>query len=363
MPFVPSYRLVNVDDFAKDLDCDDEEMAATLDICVAALAYKNFEFLNQRYPFVIECRTNDPLLWLQLVKAADRRYWIANAADGVAVFDATEHCGCLRTYRLGQPSDRRVGAVGENWVSVRDEAALCSLLDTPAARGVYKAWHEWATKSTADASEFAEGRNANTSTQRSWIFASASGCIACSNPAAGLVRTSVGLVGDDSVMAQVPLCGDHMRAAKSQPSVLHFLAKLFSLPAPFPELERHDGVPDEYIPMVHEFIANQLEGTPTTAEKRERGWNLKVELPSGWHWHLRINTLEDYAYMLFKPGETKAMWRADSAPDHPDLPFFPDHEHARPNRKSDRLSPSFLYGLPFFDFKRLRDVGREMGAG
>lgn len=50
---------------------------------------------------------------------------------------------------------------------------------------------------------------------------------------------------------------------------------------------------------------------------------------------------------------------ADSAPDHHDLPFFPDHEHARPDRNSDVRSPSFLYGNPFFDFKRLRQVSDE----
>lgn len=63
---------------------------------------------------------------------------------------------------------------------------------------------------------------------------------------------------------------------------------------------------------------------------------------------------------IAKPGETKELYRADSAPDHLDLPFFPDHDHSRPYKKSDSTAPSFLYGNPLFDFKRLRGIGQEL---
>ena len=64
-------------------------------------------------------------------------------------------------------------------------------------------------------------------------------------------------------------------------------------------------------------------------------------------------------FRLFSPDEKKQVYRADSAPHHPDLPFPPHHKHSRPGKKKDILSPSFLYGNPFFDFRRLRDVGDE----
>lgn len=60
--------------------------------------------------------------------------------------------------------------------------------------------------------------------------------------------------------------------------------------------------------------------------------------------------------LTFKPGVNKEVYRADSAPDHRELPFFPDHEHSKPDRKGDVTAPSFLYGNPLLDLKRLRDV-------
>jgi hypothetical protein len=66
--------------------------------------------------------------------------------------------------------------------------------------------------------------------------------------------------------------------------------------------------------------------------------------------------------MLFDP-EGKERYRADSAPDHPELAFFPDHEHSRPDRpKRDKVAPSFLYGNPTLDLKRLKDIATDMGA-
>jgi len=123
-----------------------------------------------------------------------------------------------------------------------------------------------------------------------------------------------------------------------------------------------ESIPDEIIPAIHQIVADELGGTVGLVEKRNNGWSLEIELAAGWHWIIRVKSLADYAYMLFNSSEKKAVYRADSAPHHPELPFFPDHEHSKPDRKNDIRSPSFLYGIPLFDLKRLRDISDQYGA-
>jgi hypothetical protein len=66
--------------------------------------------------------------------------------------------------------------------------------------------------------------------------------------------------------------------------------------------------------------------------------------------------------MLFEPGVKDERYRSDSAPDHPELNFFPVHEHSKPNKKKDTVTPSYLYGHPLFDLKRFKAIGEKFGA-
>jgi hypothetical protein len=209
----------------------------------------------------------------------------------------------------------------------------------------------------------AEGRFKNTVVGQSLIFfASGHGCIVCGAPATAHASTTLGLAGADATFIQLPLCGDHLEAARAEPSVLAFLAKIFAMSFDLPGLIRSDSIPDEIIPVIHQIVASELGGTVGSVENRDNGWNLEIQLAAGWHWIIRVKSLVDYAYMLFNPSEKKAVHRADSAPHHPELPFFPHHEHSKPDRKSDIHSPSFLYGIPLFDLKRLRDISDQYGA-
>lgn len=333
-----------------------------IDLCVASLAFKNFDFVAKRLPFLIECSTRDPLTWLRLLDAATDRYWILGESEGVAVYGATDHCGCIRTYRLTINHAARAQQWGRNWVVLPAIQELYSRLDTATARAVFDAWHHRTSLSTQEASALAEGRLQNTTVAHSLILTSGRGCVVCAAPAVAHASTTVGFAAADATFLQLPVCADHLEAARVEPSVLAFLAKAFSLSFDLPTLIRCESIPDTVIPTVHQLAAGELGGAVGSAEKRDRGWNLKIELPTGWHWILRLNSLMDYAYMLFKPGDAKAVYRADSAPHHPELPFFPDHEHTKPGRKKDVQTPSFLYGLPLFDLKRLRDISDQHGG-
>jgi hypothetical protein len=190
----------------------------------------------------------------------------------------------------------------QKWMSLPNERALYAKLDTPASRAVFDSWHYWSSQSTEATTTLAEGRFKNTVVGQSLIFfASGHSCIACAAPATAHARITLGLAGADATLIQLPLCGDHLEAACAEPNVLAFLAKIFSMSFDLPRLIRN-------------------------------GWILEIELATGWHWIIRVKSLVDYAYMLFNPSEKKAVYRADSARHHPELPFFPDHEHSKPDR-------------------------------
>jgi hypothetical protein len=49
------WRLFNIDSLAAELAGD--QSAATIDLFVASLAFKNFDFVTKRLPFLVECST------------------------------------------------------------------------------------------------------------------------------------------------------------------------------------------------------------------------------------------------------------------------------------------------------------------
>lgn len=209
----------------------------------------------------------DPFTWLQLVDSASERYWIRDVAEGIAVYAATDHCGCIRTYRFNVNHAARAQQCGRKWVSLPSEQALHTKLDTPASRTVFDSWHYWHSQSTELATTRAEGRFNNTVVSQSLIFSSSGhGCVACAAPAVAHASTTVGVTSVDATLLQLPLCGVHLEAARAA-----FLARMFAMSIDIPGLIRSDSIPDEIIPTVHQIVANELGGTAGSVEKRNNG--------------------------------------------------------------------------------------------
>lgn len=354
------WTLFNIDSMLEETG-EHNLPGSTIDLWVSALAFKNFDFVEKRLPFLVECRTWNVFTWLRIIDAAPLKYWIKDVNEGVAVFEANEHCGCIRTYRLGPGNLTNGQQWDRKWHAISSESAFYSLLDTPAANSIYSMWHNWVTHTTERATELADGRQRNTAAARSLIFTSITGCAVCSDNAVGYANTTVGWAGKSATLIQLPLCAAHLELAQAEPNVLTYLSKIFSLSIDLP-LSGLDAIPDSLIPMVHHYVASQLGGIVGKSDKRSNGWHLEIALDYGWCWKLRLRSLSDYAYMLFKPGQKKALYRADSARDHPELSFFPYHEHSSPDQKNDAVRNSYLYGMPIFDLKRLRNVSIEFGA-
>jgi hypothetical protein len=83
MPHQSEWRLFNVDSIVEGCP-EPERTALTIDLCVASLAYKNFDFVAKRLPFVVECSTRDTIIWQRLIDGATERYWIRCAGQSAA---------------------------------------------------------------------------------------------------------------------------------------------------------------------------------------------------------------------------------------------------------------------------------------
>lgn len=357
-------QLFNLDSLLEELQGEVVD-GATLDLFVASLAFRNFDDYARRLPFVLESVTAQNATWQTLVAAAPAKYWLRDTREAVLVFAQTEHCGCLRTYRYRHaPGRAEPETSGADWCMLPSSQAFYAHLDTPAAIAVFRAWESWMARTTAEATALAEGRFDHTAVSRSLIFAGVGNCLACKAPAVASARTTLSAAADQGLLIQLPLCAEHLQAAQTYPCVARFLEVLFSTSLGLPEVERSEAIPDELVVAVHAMVAEALGGrVGDNPERRQRGWHLRIALPGGWHWLLRLNTLMDYAYMLYPPGAQKEIYRADSAAHHAELPFAPDHEHQRPGKRSEVTAPSFLYGNPLLDLKRLQRVEQDLRGG
>jgi hypothetical protein len=332
-----------------------------VDACVRALSFKNLDFVPKRLAFVLELVTRRTWVWTALLNAANERYWFTQESCAAALYEAEPDCGYVRLYFLQEEQMRLWRRPqGSRWTTLPNLDALYLQLDTQAALHVHQAWVQHQSQVTELPTVFVEGRMNNTQAARGLILSSGNGCSVCGRKATACAATTIG-AGEEAAIASVAVCDMHLDEAKRHPCVLAFIASIFSMRLDLPALVWTDCVPDELVPFLQAAVADKLAARTASAEKRRRGWHLRFMLPTGWSYLLRINTLTDYAYMLLDPAGNEA-FRADSSPDHPELAFFPHHQHSMPNRRRDVVTPSFLYGLPLFDTKLLRRAAYERGA-
>jgi hypothetical protein len=251
------YQLFNVDSSLAPLT-EAEVNAAIIDARVSMLSFKNFDFMEKRLHFVLECVTYTHSYWLSLAKACDQSFTIRRDGSTILVFPQTVDCGCIRTYRF-RPSS--AGRLPHNLTvearALPNEEALYELLDTLSARQVFDAWHQAKTKATDLPTEFVEGRMTNTSVDRAMIITRGDGCVVCGTEALSYAATTIGDA-EHAVMVQLPVCSAHLAEAKSHPSTFAFLASLFHLSYDWGELEKLPHIPDALVPSLHTAVAEEL---------------------------------------------------------------------------------------------------------
>lgn len=354
-------KLLNIDTALKPLS-EHEVTAEIIDARVKSLSFKNLDDCKGPYAFAIDCCTCTEAYWLMLVGACSTAYFARKEKKYVLVFEQSSDCGCIRTYTTCHAASFTVNSQCDLQAKpVASVTDIYMILDTEAVRTVYARWIDQQEEATKLPTEFVTGRLSNTNVTKAFIATRGCGCVVCGLNAACYAATTFGDV-RRAVLLQLPVCKEHLTEAKQHPNVFAFFASLFQLDLDIGEIEKLSHIPDESILYLHLYIAEELGGRIGRSQKTARGWELWIELSSGWKWLLRLGSLTDFAYILFEPGVKQARYRSDSAPDHRNLKFFPVHEHTSPGRKSDTVKPSFLYGYPLLDVRRFLDVGEEWGA-
>lgn len=326
-------------------------------ICVMSL---NMLDIPKRKEHILELVTNKMSYWERLIIEANELFWLKNEGRGWAVFFPNQDCGYTRIYRF-KPSkvhDIRREAPWElgSWKEISSETSFLNILDSIEYSAIFNHWKDHKVKINSIPTEFAEGRLSNTTVDKAIIVTKGNGCAVCGKHSNHRATTTLSKY--STVMLNISLCEEHREEASEHPCILTFFGSLFFLNLEIPDLIKLDHIPDELINPISDIIASNLNAQFEAPEKRNRGWHVRFKMQDDWVWLLRLNTLTDYAYMLFNPSN-KQVHRIDSADDHPDVPFGPDHQHFNPKTKRESIQPSFSYGIPIFDFPLLQKSKRH----
>lgn len=337
---------------------NDEEVTAKVIDSYIQMTSMNLLYIDKRYEHVLELITHKMNYWQSLIDGADKLIWIKSKGYGWAMYLQNESCGYIRLYRVKPSSntDHRRESPWErgNWRIVNSEKELKSIIDTQEAKFIFNAWKTYQLKVNEIPTKLADGRLDNTSVKQVMIVSKGNGCAVCGDYATHRAATTIG--NDHSaVMVNISLCKQHEYDANEHQCVLAFFGTLFFLKLEIPELIKLDHIPDELIEPIFSIIGSHLNATYTAPKKGNNGWESRFVMDDGWYWLLRLNNLKSYAYMLFNDSQ-KQLHRIDSAPDHPDVSFGPDHQHIQPTKKKHKIEPSFTYGIPLFDFPLLNNA-------
>ncbi|MFQ1609782.1 hypothetical protein [Aeromonas veronii] len=332
---------------------DTEVTAEVMDSYICMMSINMLDF-PKRKEHILELVTHKIQYWERLIKEADELFWLNNEGRGWAAFYPSQDCGYTRIYRF-KPSKNhdlrrdKPWDIG-SWRNVQSEASLLDILNAVEYREIFKNWKAHQLKVNSVPTEFAEGRLSNTVVDKAILVTKGNGCAVCGASAGHHATTTLSEY--STVMLSMSLCEVHQLEASEHPYILKFFGTLFFLNIDIPDLIKLDHIPDNLVVPLADIIASNLNAQIEPPEKRERGWHIRFKMQDGWSWLLRLNTLTDYAYMLFNPAN-KQVHRIDSADDHPNIPFGPDHQHFNPKTKRESIEPSFSYGIPLLDFPLL----------
>ncbi|UDL05988.1 hypothetical protein J2887_04270 [Marinobacter sp. CA1] len=334
---------------------DSQVTAKVMDCYICAMSLNLLEF-PKRKEHILELVTHRFSYWERLINGADKLYWLKAEGRGWAVFLPNQDCGFTRIYRFKPSKEHDIRRDSPwdmgDWKTIQSEEPLLDVLSSIEYVSIFKHWKDHRLEVNSVPTEFAEGRLSNTTVDKAMLVTKGSGCAVCGKSAGSRATTTLSEL--STVMLSISLCDIHQIEAREHPCVLKFFGTLFFLDLDIPDLIKLDHIPDGLIVPMANVIASNLEAEFDEPQKRKRGWNIRFSMQDGWSWLLRLNTLTDYAYMLFNPSN-KQVHRIDSADDHPDVAFGPDHQHFNPKTKRESIEPSFSYGIPLFDFPLLEN--------
>lgn len=218
-------------------------------------------------------------------------------------------------------------------------------------------WVNHLKKKLAPLINMANGRIDNTKIDQVIVLhGQPSGCIVCGKDASGYISTV--LMDDKAIFIIANICNEHQEMAKEHPNFLNFFSTLFRMGIDLSSMKMTQKPTKEIISLISKEIESELECCllKNRYDELKEEYSLTFERSSKIKIILRLHTFMDYAYMIDKANR-KPFQRIDSAPDHKELEFFPDHLHKtiKKGKKPD-VESSYTFGLPLLDLPSIKKM-------
>lgn len=305
------------------------------------------------YKIVFEMVSENPYLWQKLAKDSDM--FFENEGLLMAEFKPSEEYPFYRIYIYRYKEQNALSI--ESFSSI-----LKKKIETKSSQELYYKYRDfeliekyinWEKKLKQQLSSIvnmANGRIDNTSIEQIIVLhRQPSGCIVCGQKATGYISTI--LMNHQAIFIIASTCTEHQELAKKNPCFLHFLSNLFKIGIDLSSIKMNEKVDKNVIRLILDEIIRELNCNLLKNKYIESKdeFVLTFERKSGVRIILRLHTFMDYGYMINKPNG-EHFQRIDSAPDHKEIEFFPDHLH-RTIRKGEKpnVESSYTFGLPILD--------------
>lgn len=173
----------------------------------------------------------------------------------------------------------------------------------------------------------------NTTTNSTFVL-NTKGCLICDEAAQVIASTTFAIEGESAQLMAVRLCERHMEAARTEGSLVNYLAKSFELQIGIKALDR---LPKEVLEDGEAIMQSKL-AMVVFDRKTE---DIKGKTQKGTILIYRYESELDYGYMI-NSSDHKPLARIDSANHHP-VEVGPDHLHPDLRKKAQPVS-SFTTG-------------------
>lgn len=314
----------------------------------------------RQYKIVFDMVTYDPNLWKILAMDADEVFEKEELL--IAEYKACQEYPFYRVYcykysEINALSKEAFTSIINKKLETKDGKELYYRYNSSEINKQYKLWEENLIYQFKGLINVSNGRIENTKIDKIIILhRQPKGCIVCGKRATGYISTTI--MNEQAIFIIAHTCDEHQEIAKKNPSFLHFLSTLFPLGIDFLLLNMQTKIDKKIIELIISEIKRDLHCKLINNDynKSKDEFTLTFKRNSGVIVILRLHTLMDYAYVVNRPNG-KYYKRIDSAPDHKDIQFFPDHFHntIEKNKKPD-VESSYTFGFPLLDLPAIEKM-------
>lgn len=311
------------------------------------------------YKIVFNMITQNPFLWQKLAVHANN---IFEKED--MLIAEYEPCSEYPFYRLYSYNYKETGALSleafssllKKEIKTEDSQKLYYRYNNSKLTHKYIDWEEALNNQFAPLIDISNGRIDNTKIKQTIILhRQPLGCVVCGGNATSYISTI--LMYKDAIFIIANTCDKHHELAKENPCFLHFLSNLFQMGINLSDIVMKEKIEHEVIELIEQEIKEELNCSSKSIYIQSKNeYVLTFERISGIKIIFRLHTLMDYGYMVNKPNG-EAFQRIDSAPDHKNIKFFPDHLHRTIQKgKKPDVESSYTFGFPLLDLPAIKKM-------